>query len=426
MRIGKDVKTHRQAVINTVILIAIFALFLYLGIQFSRNFSASVSTQRTQTFTDHDYIYLKGYVFRDESLLTVNAPGVCDYLFEDGARVGVGQPFATVYPMPSATEKELQTKQTEINEVSERLRRLRSGISDIGTLSALVGVNKTLSTTYYSYIDAVLDGDFSAAERQSDSLLGALVDYTVITGRDGVAENIADALEQEKQTLLSDIGSSGQTLVRDDAFYLYHETDGYENIFSTAKLDGLSPESLRQLIEKDPEAYDPHVIGKLIHSPEWFLALPVTEATALKFSVGDQYEITFSGGKGSAVNMKLLEVRLDESGDGYLLFSCYDLALSSQLFRAEDVRILMNAQTGYRIPSEALTSQNGEDGVYILVGTVVEFRRVTVLREGNGYYIVNTVEQDSAEGVVSDVPYLNENDLIITSGNDLYDGKLLD
>ena len=60
------------------------------------------------------------------------------------------------------------------------------------------------------------------------------------------------------------------------------------------------------------------------------------------------------------------------------------------------------------------------------MGSRVEFRRVTVIADGDRYYIVNTYASDSEEGAVSDIPYLNANDLIITSGNDLYDGKSLD
>ena len=56
---------------------------------------------------------------------------------------------------------------------------------------------------------------------------------------------------------------------------------------------------------------------------------------------------------------------------------------------------------------------------------MVEFRRVTVIGEGRGYYIVATYESDANEGSISKTPYLYVNDLIITSGNDLYDGKLI-
>jgi hypothetical protein len=86
----------------------------------------------------------------------------------------------------------------------------------------------------------------------------------------------------------------------------------------------------------------------------------------------------------------------------------------------------MGSDSGYRIPEEAMTTLDGDDGVYILVGSVVEFRRVTVISRGNGYYIVNTFEKDLDDESTSDTPYLKANDMIITSGNDLYDGKLID
>ena len=68
---------------------------------------------------------------------------------------------------------------------------------------------------------------------------------------------------------------------------------------------------------------------------------------------------------------------------------------------------------------------DGENAVYILVGDRVELRRVTVKSRGNKYYIVSTFEEDAENESVSEIPYLNINDLIITSGNDLYHGKRL-
>jgi hypothetical protein len=130
--------------------------------------------------------------------------------------------------------------------------------------------------------------------------------------------------------------------------------------------------------------------------------------------------------------MTLERVLFDGEGEGYVVFSSYDLILSSELSRAQDVKVNMGSTTGYRIPSDSLVENDGESGVYILVGTVVEFRRVSVILEGNGYMIVKTYEKDRAEGEANGTldgekyPYLYVNDLIITSGNDLYDGKLLD
>ena len=54
---------------------------------------------------------------------------------------------------------------------------------------------------------------------------------------------------------------------------------------------------------------------------------------------------------------------------------------------------------GYRVPREALVTlvdkKTGEEkvGVYILDASVVHFRRVEIIAEGNGYYIVTKFDK---------------------------------
>ena len=119
MKREKRVRSYKQKTVNAVVLVVVILLLIYLGIQFSRNFSQSLSTQRAQTVTVTDYKYLKGYVFRDESLILGESSTVCDFLLEDGSRVGVGQKYAELYRVAEGADK----KQAELNSLSERIRR---------------------------------------------------------------------------------------------------------------------------------------------------------------------------------------------------------------------------------------------------------------------------------------------------------------
>ena len=433
MKAKKGIRTYRQAAVNAVILVIILGMFLYLGIQFSQNFSTAVSTQRTQIYTDSRYLSFSGYIFRDEAVSEYSSRGIIDYLVADGERVGVNKQYAVFYPTEHLSDTEIAEKQAHINELTARISRLRSGLSGAGYVSDLAHINETLSSTYYSYINSILGGDFSSAEQKGDILVGALVDYTTVTGRDGVAEDVARSLEKEKKALLEGLGVSGTPLFSNEGFYLFYGNDGYESIFNSARLEGLSPKDLEEIIHTDPEKYQSEAVGKSVVSPKWYLTIPCNEVSCLEFTEGNTYDVTFSSGKGESIKMLLEKTVLDDNGEAYLLFSSFDLAFSGNLSRMQDVKILMSSVTGYRIPAEALTKLNGNDGVYILVGTAVEFRRVTKLSDGNGYFIVNTYEKDREENQLggtansgSEIPYLNVNDLIITSGNDLYDGKLID
>ena len=424
MRKKKEIRRYSQAAVNTVILALLLAVFVYMGVQFSRNFSSTVTTLRTQTVTDSSYVYLKGYVFRDETPLTFEGTGVIDMPSEDGSRVGVDQKYGVYYPMGGSDET-VRAKQEELDKLNESISRLDHNTAH-GIVANLDVVNKIISSSYYAYIDSVLDGDFSLADKKSADLLDALVDHALITGKGGSGNDIAESLEKKKQELITSLGASGRELVSDESFYFYRSLDGYEGVFAISSLEGMTPDGLKKLIAASPVTYSSGTVGRIVHSPKWYMAMPTDKATAKRFEEGVVYSVLYSGNSDARVEMALERICVDEKGGAYLLFSSFDLNLSGEISRSQNVKIVMDSVTGYRIPDEAIVERDGFKGVYILVGTVVEFRRVTPIGDGNGYVIVKTFEKDQEEDPNNKIPYLKTNDLIITSGNDLYDGKLLD
>lgn len=419
------VKTYKQTVVNAIVIAVVLFLFLYLGVQFSRSFSDKVSTQRTQTVTDTDYAYLEGYVFKDETVIS-SPSSVVRYLVRDGAKVGVEQDYAKVYAGVGLSASALAEKQAQINSLSNRIFLIESGLSSGLGVEDLGTVNGEISSSYYTYIDNVIDGDYRTADKSGAALLSSLVDYAAIT-KSEVTSDAGAQLNKELSAALSSLGVSPKTLTSDRSFTFFYETDGYEKIFSSSKLDTLTPKGLDALISAKPDGTQGH-IGKMALSNRWYLAIPANEATYLQFVAGDTYEITFSDNNDLTLRMKLERICIDEAdvNSAFMLFSSFDLSPAADFARMQNVRIKLDSRTGYKIPKESLREVNGEEGVYILVGNIVEFRRVTLIGRGNGYYIVNTYEADLAEDISHDVPYLNVNDLIITSGNDLYDGKHLD
>lgn len=413
----------KQSALNIIVLIAVLCLLLYVAVQLFGRSSTMVSTQRTQMITDVEYSYGKGYIFKDETVVTVDG-GVVDYLARDGARIGVGQAYADVYSATGISADEREEIQKSISDLSQRISMLDSGVGGKTEISDLASVGESLLQSYYSYIDLISRGELPAADAKGELLLDAIVDYRVITGRDGVAESIISSLEEEKQTMLTKLGSPRRMSSENKGFYFYHGVDGYEEIFSSLSLENMTAEQLDNLTTEPRKEYSGVIVGKQTHTAKWYLAIPIDESATFSFSHGRSYDVSFTH-SGRTIDMLLEKIYVGEDGS-YLLFSCYDLSLSEGFSRAQDVKIYMGSSSGYRIPKEALTTLYNEKGVYILVGSSVEFRRVAVIGEGNLYYIANTYESDAAEGNVSDIPYLSINDLIITSGNDLYDGKTLD
>ena len=91
--------------------------------------------------------------------------------------------------------------------------------------------------------------------------------------------------------------------------------------------------------------------------------------------------------------------------------------------RKQNVQIIEESYTGYKVPSNAVRVINGKKGVYILSGNTVKFKEITVLVEQDGYFIVE--ERPSYYEDPDCYDKLGLYDMIIVSGKNLYDGKII-
>ena len=156
----------------------------------------------------------------------------------------------------------------------------------------------------------------------------------------------------------------------------------------------------------------------------WYAAMPMSAENAERFSEQHAYVFTFIDNDDKELTLTLQRKLPGEEGqDDVLIFSCEQTSPDFNFLRTQRVQSVVEQVTGYRVPAEAMREYKGEQGVYVLADSSVEFRRVTVVRSATGYYIVQTYEQD-AQGGAGIAKYLQYGDLIITAGRDLYVGKM--
>ena len=84
--------------------------------------------------------------------------------------------------------------------------------------------------------------------------------------------------------------------------------------------------------------------------------------------------------------------------------------------RIEDIEIILNEYNGIRINNSAIREQDGEKGVFVVRGNIVQFKKINII-ESNEEYSIIEASQDSS--------FVREYDTIITQGVDLYDGKVI-
>ena len=98
--------------------------------------------------------------------------------------------------------------------------------------------------------------------------------------------------------------------------------------------------------------------------------------------------------------------------------------------RFSDVELILDEVSGYRVPETALATHDGLDGVYVLDGGRVTWRDVRIVSRGEGYVLVYAPTKAERESEEDDTyhydRYLGIRDVVITDGDDLYDGKYIE
>ena len=184
--------------------------------------------------------------------------------------------------------------------------------------------------------------------------------------------------------------------------------DGYESSFTLGAARKLTEKSFRTLLEAEPsEVLSNRTAGKMAYGYSWYAAMELSEDLIKRLKTGEAYSVSFPENGGTEISMTL------ERTDGTLaVFRSDDSPVGFAYYRAQTVEITLEEREGLYVPFAALKEVNGTKGVYVFENSTAYFRKIVTLYRGDGYCIVSEESE------------LQENDILITSGRNLYDGKV--
>ena len=120
------------------------------------------------------------------------------------------------------------------------------------------------------------------------------------------------------------------------------------------------------------------------------------------------------------VTAEVLCVGPEEGGKQVVVLRCRDYLSQVTQLRRQSGELVMDSHTGLRIPANALRlNEEGQSGVYCMVGYTAKFKPVTVTYQGDGYTLVEPAEGATGSQI------LRPGDEVIVTASDLYDGKVV-
>ena len=401
-----------QRVGALIIGIAVLSYSVYHVI---RLFGEDITTIPTSVSTEAKVVDGKGYIFRDESLLTSSATGVADYIKGDGDKVSKSDALATVSANGNKGSQEL------IKYYDEKIEILEKSVSSGKTLSDLPELNDSISDTYYSVAKMLATGDTGAISGEMDKLLECMNTKSLITDETTPVSGVLNEMKERRAAIIENGGES-VTEYSEESGYFYSYADGYEKYFTLDAVDKLTAESFYELTSSAPDKLSDAVYGKLAESNEWRFVVRLPSLNAQYFKEGGEYSLEFVENGHTVIPMTLTKMVDDSENDGRILvFRANRLPDGFVFSRAQSVSIEVSSTTGIYVPRGALHRMGGEDCVYVLKGSVVKVRKIEIIYEAKDYCLVATdMESDNT------VPYLSPNEQLIVSGENLFDGRILD
>ncbi len=408
-----DKKYLKQVAAYFLTTVVSLGVMLYIGYHLFYGLTQKVETEPALISTVSFRMTADAYIFRDEIPLASSGGGSLVPAVSDGERVGIGDVVCRRYDSASpdilARLEEISLQMDVIGEMQERNLSVRDTASVDSEIYALLGE--------ISRAGAVGDADSLLSRRAA--LTAALNRRTLLIGASGDPAAAADSLRSEQKKLTAQLGACRAEITAPRSGYYYADCDGYESSFTADAALAASPEEFLRLIGAEPDRAAAG--GKIAPGYTWYAACITRDSTAASFEEGKSYPVSFPYNGGTTLTMTL--VRAEESDSGTLLvFSCTALPGDFTFTRCQPIAVIAGEYSGIRLPISALRAVDGVSGVYVLSGGIVRYRAVSVLAEEEDWFLADPSPETDPP---AEMQWLSRNDIVITNGRGLYEGRIL-
>lgn len=443
-RIGAFFDRHYLAKTLGYVLVSVLAagLIFYVGYHMVGELQPGLELVDAVTRTVTTVVEADAYIMRSEHPVyaAYTYTGSVTAAVADGGKVARGGKLADVY---AASAPEIESR---IAEIDTQIAQL----SKNGAQDRSVQTSTTLDAAIYDKFFAIASdcarGDCGDAIARRVSLLVDMQKRAATRGAASDYDARIRQLESERNALTKQLGANLETVKASSSGYYYAEYDGYGEIFSADRIDEMTYEEFEALLDSEPEYADTLCVGVVLSDFNWYIACPMTKKQAA--SLVDMYDCTVQFlSAAESFTMDLCRIIPESPGDGaVVVLRCETVPSSFDFTRMQKVVISTVEYSGFELPVTALRVLDGYRGVYVQDGVTVRFRRVNVIHENEDGTVICTGDPQENEALREEVRLANlqtgqkgaydetsfgtyywieENDVVIVSGRDLYTGKIV-
>lgn len=425
--------------LNKVVMTLFFAaIILYMGGAAWRGLRDPYPTVQAYTYVVEDTMEATGYLVRQEQVIhgwAIQAEGTeatVRLLPSEGEKIAAGTTVALLYSDGAAMERSQRLEMLEA-EAAQLREAITAGENGQGEQ-----IGRKVTSSMVALRRAVEAGDFTRLESQVGTFKSAVYQQAQ---RYGNGDDLAAALtaaQNEINTLRALTPQEGVRVTVPQSGIFSGQVDGYETVLVPEITEGVTP-SLLDSLESRAVEEDSSALGKLITNSQWYFIFSLGEEQAKRLTVGRAVPVRFSRDWSGTVDMTVERISLPENGRVAVVLSTRKFLSETTLLRRQTVELIFDSQMGIRVPLGAVRveeqtetdKESGETrtvqvtGVYVQVGAFAEFKPVTVLAQGEDYYMVRPLLPENADTVQQKLA-LRAGDSVIIASEEIWDGKVIE
>ena len=348
-----------------------------------------------------------GIVIREETVLT-SGERYIDVTARDGAKVAAGAALATAMKSETGLERA-----NRMHELELEISRVSAALNELDSAADLTTRDEALRTAVSALTASVARHELGGLDSSALNLRSLLFSPDV----SGVSKAQLRSLERELDSLRSSSSSDAAVLTAQCSGTFSTLVDGYESLCA-ADLEGLTPSGLQALMDR-PGDVPAGAFGKLVTSYRWLFAAVMSASDAENLKLGRTATLNFGRYYGTDIYARVLSISEPEDGNVAVVFRC-DTALADTLaMRCVPANVIFAAYSGIRVPAQAVQSDpaSGEAWVWTVTAMQLEKKAVEILY----------IDDDLALLAISSAAdALRDGNTVVVSGQDLYEGKVME
>ena len=412
--------------------LTVLALVYVAYLLISANFEM-YPTENAVKATVTNKISANGFIIRDETILTNDTSGVLSYQCLNGEAVNAGGEVAKIF----SDEKDAvsQSNADRLESKKNSLEALQRN-TVLGTMSLDI-INNNIKSKLIGYLENVNNNSVSSVKNDADSLVSSISQRQIYTGKIKNFNSEIEELGAQASQLRSSAGDSIGSVITPVAGYFTEFCDGYETSVEYGSVENMTLDDLHSVKKKSIPS---NAAGKVVSNVTWYVACEVSSDEAASLTVWDSsVTVLLKEASTEAIPAEIYKIQQEGDDRALVILSCDYMNNGFLEARSEPIEIGMGTYTGLRVSRRAIhddyvtkvtydendnahKEQKKVQGVYVLYGSEVQFKQISILHADEDYVICDT---NPEEGVLFNGKTVSLYDKVIIKGDDLYDGKVI-